>query len=79
MARALDRAVDEANQKPALIVTHAGPMRTALALARNIALESLWAIRIDPATRITLRTGRGDGGALWGEIVEIVQPDALQP
>jgi alpha-ribazole phosphatase len=54
-------------------------MRAALALACNIPIESLWAIRIDPATRITLRTGRGDWGALWGEIVETVQPDALQP
>ena len=31
-------------------------------------LESLWAIRIDPANRITLRMGRNDGGRTRGRV-----------
>ena len=57
-----------------LVITHAGPMRAALALACGIPFANLWAFKIDPGTRITLRAGRDPGAGLWGEIVEVVQP-----
>ena len=58
-----------------LVVTHAGPMRAALALACGLPFANLWAFKIDPGTRITLRgRPRSTGGSLWGEIVEVVQP-----
>ena len=57
-----------------LVITHAGPMRAALALACGLPFANLWAFKIDPGTRITLAAGRDPGGSLWGEIVEVVQP-----
>jgi alpha-ribazole phosphatase len=74
VARALARVVQEPVASGALVVTHAGPMRAAVALACDIPFERLWALRIDHATRITLRVGNEGGARLWGEIVEIVQP-----
>ena len=59
---------------PTLVLTHAGPMRAALALTCDIPFQRLWAFRIAYGTRMSLRIGRDDGGRLWGEIVEIVQP-----
>jgi alpha-ribazole phosphatase len=57
-----------------LVITHAGPMRAALAVACGLPFANLWAFKIDPGTRITLAAGRDPGGSLWGEIVEVVQP-----
>jgi hypothetical protein len=37
-------------------------------------LQSLWSLRIDPATRVRLEAGRSADGSRWGEIVEIIQP-----
>jgi alpha-ribazole phosphatase len=75
--RAFGRLLADSAPPSTLIVTHAGPMRAALSLACNIPFASLWAIRIDPGTRITLRAGRTDADGIWGEIVEIVQPEVL--
>lgn len=74
ITRALTRLAGENTIERALVVTHAGPMRTAVSVACAIPFERLWAIRIGHATRLTLRIGSEDNGKLWGEIVEIVQP-----
>jgi alpha-ribazole phosphatase len=79
VARALEKVLAESSAGTALIVTHAGPMRAALALACGMRFESLWAIRIDPGTRMTLRVGRDKAGSLWGEVIEIAQPEATSP
>jgi len=78
VARALECLIDEAAPATMLVVTHAGPMRAAIALACGIPFASLWAIKIDPGTRVTLRAGRDVAGNVWGEIVEIVQPEITQ-
>jgi alpha-ribazole phosphatase len=57
-----------------LVVTHAGPMRAALALACGMPFANLWAFKIDPGTRISLHAGRDENSGLWGEIVEVAQP-----
>jgi alpha-ribazole phosphatase len=74
VARALDRVLAEPAASTALVVTHAGPMRAALALTCAIPFANLWAFSIKPGTRITLRAGRDKTAGLWGEIVEVVQP-----
>lgn len=74
VGRALDRATTEPELSPVLIVTHGGAIRAALSLILNWPLPSLWSLRINPATRITLEVGRGKNDALWGEIIEIIQP-----
>jgi alpha-ribazole phosphatase len=56
------------------VVTHAGALRGALAVATGLRLVDLWRLRIDYATRVTLHYGRAGDGRLWGEILEIVQP-----
>ncbi len=73
-ARALRRIVDDPTAATALVVTHAGPMRAAIALACDIPFERLWALKIGHGTRVTLRVETEGGLRLWGEIVEIVQP-----
>lgn len=72
--RALDWLAQRKGVERALVITHAGPMRSAVSLACNIPFERLWALRIAYATRLTLRIGLDDSKRLWGEIVEIVQP-----
>jgi len=72
--RAIDRLMAFGADSRVLVSSHAGPMRAALAVACAMPFEALWAFRIDYGTRLTLRVGRGDGGALWGEVIEIVQP-----
>lgn len=79
VARALDRLIGKVGPATALVVTHAGPMRAAIALACGIPFASLWALKIDPGTRVTMRAGRDLAGNMWGEIVEIVQPEVVQP
>ncbi|WP_315705525.1 MULTISPECIES: histidine phosphatase family protein [unclassified Bradyrhizobium] len=74
VGRALDRLTTEPELSPVLIVTHGGAIRAALSLILNWPLRSLWSLRINPATRITLEIGRGEDDALWGEIIEIIQP-----
>jgi alpha-ribazole phosphatase len=59
---------------PTLVVTHAGPMRVALAALCAIPFEHLWAIRIGYATRVRIQAGIDPMGRLWGEIIEIRQP-----
>ena len=73
IGRALARLLDD-GREPALIVTHAGPIRMALSLACGFPLDRLWALRIGYGTRVRVEIGRGDDGRPWGEIVEIVQP-----
>lgn len=72
VARALGRLADQGSDT--LVVAHAGSIRTALSLATNIPLSALWAIRIEPATRIRLHLARHPQHGLWGEIVEVEQP-----
>jgi alpha-ribazole phosphatase len=74
VARALDRLLAQPDLAPVLVVTHGGAIRAALAQLLAWPLQSLWSLRIDPATRITLEAGRSGDGTRWGEIVEIIQP-----
>ena len=71
--RALSRLLGNDDVPSALIVTHAGPIRAALAVACGLPFASLWAHRIDYGTRVTLRVERPPGLPLWAEIDEIVQ------
>jgi len=72
--RALSRLAQHDTETRALVITHAGPIRSAVAIACDIPFEKLWALRVSFATRLTLRIGTQQGGRLWGEIVEVVQP-----
>lgn len=72
--RALRALAQSSAGTPTLVVTHAGPMRAALAVACDIPFDRLWAFKIGYATRITLRIGSDGEERLWGEIVEVVQP-----
>jgi alpha-ribazole phosphatase len=74
VARALDRLLAGPATSTALVVTHAGPMRAAIALSCAIPFANLWAFSIKPGTRVTLRAGRDKTAGLWGEIVEVAQP-----
>ncbi|MEL7543733.1 MAG: histidine phosphatase family protein [Pseudomonadota bacterium] len=57
----------------ALVVCHAGVIRTSLHLACGLPVDALWRVKVGYAARVTLTYGRDDAGALWGEIVEVVQ------
>jgi alpha-ribazole phosphatase len=74
IGRGIDTILAGQELAPALVVTHAGAIRAALSLILGWPLQSLWSLRITPATRIRLDIGCNDRGALWGEIVEIIQP-----
>jgi alpha-ribazole phosphatase len=69
---ALGRLAESADD--VLVVAHGGSIRTALTLATNIPVKALWALTIEPATRVTLRLERDGARGLWGEIVEVRQP-----
>lgn len=73
IARAIDRLFAFGEDSRVLVSTHAGPVRAALAIACGIPFVNLWAFRIDPGTRVTLRLGRDAGSGLWGEVIEVVQ------
>lgn len=68
--RALASGDDEAS---ALVVTHAGPIRQAIALACGLPMMSLWAVRIEYGTRVRLRVGIDVSDRLWGELIEVRQ------
>jgi alpha-ribazole phosphatase len=72
VGRALGRLADR--ESDALVVAHAGSIRTALSLATGIPLSTLWAIRIEPATRIKVQLARHPEHGIWGEIIEVAQP-----
>ncbi|QKP78850.1 histidine phosphatase family protein [Methyloligella sp. GL2] len=77
--RALSRIADEADdtdadRAAALVVTHGGPIRAAVAVTCNIPFAHLWTLRIGYGTRLKLRFGQDESGAFWGEIIEIGQP-----
>lgn len=74
VSRGLDRLLATPKAPPVLVVTHGGAMRAGLAQLLGWPLQSLWSLRIDPATRVRLEAGRSADGARWGEIVEIIQP-----
>jgi alpha-ribazole phosphatase len=74
--RAIDALLAECAQQRVLVVTHAGPIRTAVSATCGMDFSSLWALRVAPGTRVTLRVGRDPAAGLWGEIVEVVQPCA---
>ena len=74
VSRAIDRLLAGTADDGVLVVTHAGPMRAALALACGMPFACLWAFKIDPGTRISLHAGRDETSGLWGEIVEVAQP-----
>lgn len=73
IARALSRLLEEDRAENALVVTHGGPIRAALSLTCAIPFNSLWTLRIDHGTRVTLRVEAGEEASFWGEIVEIVR------
>ncbi len=72
--RAMRRLAERSSDDRVLVVSHGGAIRTAIAIACDIAFERTWAFRIDYATRVTLRLEHDESGRLWGEIIEIVQP-----
>jgi len=74
VVRAFDRLLAPPAPRSALVVTHGGPMRAALAITCALPFANLWTFRIEPGTRITLRIGRDKCASIWGEIVEVVQP-----
>ena len=79
VANALDDLLEAAPESDddlpsALVVTHGGPIRTALALTCNLPFAHLWTLRIAYGTRVTLRCGRTKDDTMWGEVIEIVQP-----
>jgi alpha-ribazole phosphatase len=74
IGRALRRLAHSAGPGPALVVTHAGPMRLALSLVCGLPLNSLWALRVGFGTRIRLNFEAVADDRFWGEIVEISQP-----
>jgi alpha-ribazole phosphatase len=74
VSRALDRLLATSERSAVLVVTHGGAMRAALALVLGWPLQSLWSLRINPGTRVTVEAGRTEDGVLWGEIVEVIQP-----
>ncbi len=59
--------------RPVLVVSHGGALRMALSQACGWPLAALWALRIDYGTRLRLRLESGDGGRLWGELLELAQ------
>ena len=73
VSMALDRLL-ATKAASVLVVTHGGAIRAALAQLLGWPLQSLWSLRIDPATRVRLEAGRSADGTRWGEIVEIIQP-----
>ncbi len=74
VTKALDRAAADPEHGQVVVVTHAGAIRAALAATTGLSFDHLWRLRLAYATRVTLRFGRSDNGARWGEIVEVVQP-----
>ena len=74
IGRALGRIADSASPGPALVVTHAGPVRLALSMVCGLPLNSLWALRVGFGTRIRLNFEAVANGRFWGEIIEISQP-----
>ncbi|NPU12674.1 histidine phosphatase family protein [Bradyrhizobium sp. 83002] len=74
IARALDRILSSPEAAPALVVSHGGAIRAALAHLLGWRLRQLWSLRIRPGTRIAVEAGRAESGTSWGEIIEIIQP-----
>jgi alpha-ribazole phosphatase len=74
IGRALRRLARSACPGPVLVVTHAGPMRLALAIVCGLPLDSLWALRIGFGTRIRVNLEVVANDKFWGEIVEVSQP-----
>lgn len=60
---------------PVLVVAHGGTIRMALSILVGLPLERLWAVRIACATRVRVEMGTHPEHGLWGEIVEIAQPE----
>ena len=56
-----------------LVVSHAGPIRQAIALACGLPMQSIWAMRIDYGTRVRLHVGLDSNDRLWGELIELRQ------
>lgn len=71
--RALGALAAQDDASPVLVVSHAGPLRLALALACGLPLASLWAVRIDYGTRLRLRVQTDAADRLWGELIEVRQ------
>jgi alpha-ribazole phosphatase len=56
-----------------LVVSHAGPIRQAIALACGFPMQSTWAMRIDYGTRVRVRIGLDANDRVWGELIELRQ------
>ncbi|MEL6288734.1 MAG: histidine phosphatase family protein [Pseudomonadota bacterium] len=76
LAALADNDADDATSGGSVVICHAGVIRTALHLACGLPVDALWRLRVGYAARVTLSYGRGDDGALWGEIIEVVQAPA---
>ena len=72
--RAILSLAESPPRQPVLVITHAGPIRQALADVCGLPLDRLWSIRIGHATRVRLEFAIGGDGLPWGEIVEVAQP-----
>jgi alpha-ribazole phosphatase len=70
---ALER-IDSRDESPVLVVAHGGTIRMALSVLLGLPLDRLWAIRIGYATRVAVELGVHPEHGLWGEIVELSQP-----
>ncbi|MGX5729093.1 histidine phosphatase family protein [Pseudoxanthomonas beigongshangi] len=73
IGRGLRALAAQDDAAPALVVSHAGPLRLALALACGLPLASSWAVRIDYGTRLRLRVQTDAADRLWGELIEVRQ------
>lgn len=71
---ALDRLAAR-EDGPVLVVAHGGTIRMALSVMLAIPLERLWAVRIACATLIRVEMGAHADHGLWGELIDIVQPN----
>jgi len=77
VAGALDRLAGR--DGPILVAAHGGSIRMALSILLGLPLERIWAIRIGQGTRISLEIGRDPTHGLWGELIEIAQPEGEAP
>ncbi len=72
--RGLRAALADPGASPCLVMTHAGAIRAALAVACGLERSSLWCFRIAHSAVLTLDVRHDERGGLWGEIVALQQP-----
>ncbi|MGE0022255.1 MAG: histidine phosphatase family protein [Hyphomicrobium sp.] len=77
VAAALDRLAQR--EGPILVAAHGGSIRMALSILLGLPLAKLWFIRIRQGTRVGVEIGRDATHGLWGELIEIAQPEDDAP